>query len=165
MWEEEAEPSDSHHCAAETQVSCRAVRNHQDLCVSLLSQSCAVTDVAGGISTVLCRIIILAFSASPPSFVCASKLGFFCVCVCLEAVCLPRSRTKLLARLCGFYDAAATGMTSPPGKRPSAEQCDVFACVRERSVQGSRIDSIQIFYGITRHSCFRGELAERKSLT
>lgn len=131
-----------------------------------LDQSCAVMDIGGGISTMFCRIIILAFSASPPFFVCASKLGFFCVCVCLEAVCLPRSRTKLLARLCGFYDAAATGMTSPSGQCPSAEQCDVFMCVSsECSVKGSRIDSIQIFYGITQHSCFQDELAERKSLT
>lgn len=38
-------------------------------------------DTAGGISTVARRITVLAFSASPPFFVCASKLGFFCVCV------------------------------------------------------------------------------------
>lgn len=101
----------------------------------------------------------------PPSLFVLQSWVFF-VCVCLEAVCLPRSRTKLLARLCGFYDAAATGTTSPSGKCPSAQQCEVLVCVgSECSAKQGRIDSILSLYGITKRSCFQDELAERKSLT
>lgn len=71
--------------------------------------------------TVVHKVIILAFSITLPSFAYTSVLGFF---LCLEAVCLPRSRIKLLARLCVFYDAAATGMTLPFDICPSLEQCN-----------------------------------------
>ena len=85
-------------------------------------QGCAVIHrtEASGKRAVVHRIIVLAFSVILSSFACTSVLGV----LCLEAVCLPRSRIKLLARLCGFYDAAATGMTLSFGICPSLEQCN-----------------------------------------